>query len=203
MSQFTRIHVAAEILDALKRGDRAAAAHVYQALAEVVFSLALRLLSDRQLANEVMQDTFVDVIERAHGLKSNDAFVGWVRSIAVNHCLMRLRSPWRRRRSRWIEDESEDVGSATARLDGFGDLERALRRLPAAARFVVWMHDVEGYTHAEIARLTGKTESHSKSQLARAHARLLAWRTENDDGRNDARAPCGGVAGIADGGAAG
>jgi RNA polymerase sigma factor (sigma-70 family) len=203
MSQFTRIQFADEVLDALKRGDRAAAAHVYRALSDVVFTLALRVLSDRQLANEVTQDTFVDVIERAHGLKSNDAFVGWVRSIAVNHCLMRLRSPWRRRRLRWIDHESEDVGSGTARLDGFGDLERALKRLSDAARFVVWMHDVEGYTHAEIARLTGKTESHSKSQLARAHARLLAWQTENDDGRSDAGAPCGRAQGIADGGAAG
>ena len=203
MSQFTRIHIAAETLDALKRGDRDAAAHVYQALSAVVFTLALRLVADRHLANEIMQDTFVDVIERAHTLQANDAFVGWVRSIAINHALMRLRSPWRRRRLRWIDDDREDVGSATARLDGFGDLERALGRLPAAARFVVWMHDVEGYTHAEIARLTGKTESHSKSQLARAHARLLAWRTENDHGRSDARAPCSGVAGIADGGAAG
>jgi hypothetical protein len=46
---------------------------------------------------------------------------------------------------------------------------------------VVWMHDVEGYTHSEIARLTGRTESYSKSQLARGHARLLAWRTEKTD----------------------
>jgi RNA polymerase sigma factor (sigma-70 family) len=203
MSQFTRIHVAAETLDALRLGDRAAAACVYRALADVVFTLALRVMADRQLANEVLQDTFVDVIERAHTLKSNDAFVGWVRSIAVNHCLMRLRSPWCRRRLGFHADEAEDVGSAAERLEGLDDLERALRRLPAAARFVVWMHDVEGYTHAEIARLTGKSESHSKSQLARAHTRLLAWQTENEDGRSDTRAPCDGVAGIADSGAAG
>ena len=203
MSQFTRIHIAADVLDALKRSDRSAAAQVYRALGDVVFTLALRVLSDRHLASEVVQDTFVDVIERAHSVRSNDAFVGWVRSIAVNHCLMRLRSPWRRRRLGWNDDESEDVGSAAARLDGFGDLERALRQLSADTRFVVWMHDVEGYTHAEIARLTGKTESHSKSQLKRAHTRLLAWHKESDDGRSNAATSCDGAARIADGGAAG
>jgi len=52
------------------------------------------------------------------------------------------------------------------------DLERALERLSETSRAVVWLHDVEGYTHEEIAELMGKTVSFSKSQLARAHARL-------------------------------
>jgi RNA polymerase sigma-70 factor (ECF subfamily) len=52
------------------------------------------------------------------------------------------------------------------------DLERALARLPDTARLVVWLHDVEGYTHAEISELLGGTPSLSKSQLARAHQRL-------------------------------
>jgi len=203
MSAFERIHVAADVVAALGAGDRAAAGEVYRALSSVVYTLALRLLADRQLANEVTQDTFVEVIERANTVESPAAFVGWVRSIAVNRCLMKLRSPWHRRRLPWTDGDAHDHGATAARLDGFGDLERALRQLPSKTRFVVWMHDVEGYTHGEIALLTGKTESYSKSQLKRAHARLLAWHTENDDGRSNAAAPRDGVARIADGGAAG
>ena len=52
------------------------------------------------------------------------------------------------------------------------DLERALERLSETGRAVVWLHDVEGYTHEEIAEQVGKTVSFSKSQLARAHVRL-------------------------------
>ncbi|HEY3517224.1 MAG TPA: sigma factor-like helix-turn-helix DNA-binding protein, partial [Gammaproteobacteria bacterium] len=52
------------------------------------------------------------------------------------------------------------------------DLERALAMLSPLTRTVVWLHDVEGYTHAEIGRLMGRTTSFSKSQLARAHERL-------------------------------
>ena len=52
------------------------------------------------------------------------------------------------------------------------DLERALARLGDTARAVVWLHDVEGYTHAEIGALFDATPSFSKSQLARAHERL-------------------------------
>jgi RNA polymerase sigma-70 factor (ECF subfamily) len=52
------------------------------------------------------------------------------------------------------------------------DLELALSLLAPVARTVVWLHDVEGYTHREIGALMNKTPSFSKSQLARAHGRL-------------------------------
>ena len=52
------------------------------------------------------------------------------------------------------------------------DLDAALGDLPPVSRAVVWLHDVEGYTHKEIAGLMGKTESFSKSQLSRAYQRL-------------------------------
>lgn len=178
MSHFSSIVIEPDTIAALKRGDRNAAETVYRALADVVYTLAARILGDRQLAREVTQDTFVDVIERAATLERDEALVAWVRSIATNHCLMRLRSVWHRR---VVSDAATQMCDATTdaqRLDGLGDVERALARLSAESRFVVWMHDVEGYTHAEIARLTGRSESYSKSQLARAHARLLAWQTE-------------------------
>jgi hypothetical protein len=54
-------------------------------------------------------------------------------------------------------------------------LEQALGTLSEEARAVVWLHDVEGYTHKEIGELMGKTTSFSKSQLARAYERLLQW----------------------------
>ena len=55
------------------------------------------------------------------------------------------------------------------------DLEAAVTRLPETSRAVVWLHDVEGYTHEDIAELMGKSVSFSKSQLARAHLRLRGW----------------------------
>jgi DNA-directed RNA polymerase specialized sigma24 family protein len=55
------------------------------------------------------------------------------------------------------------------------DLEAALERLSTTSRAVVWLHDVEGYTHEEIAAMMQKTVSFSKSQLARAHSRLRRW----------------------------
>ncbi|MBW8056296.1 MAG: sigma-70 family RNA polymerase sigma factor [Nitrospira sp.] len=55
------------------------------------------------------------------------------------------------------------------------DLESVMQRLSDTSRAVVWLHDVEGYTHEDIAELMGKSVSFSKSQLSRAHARLRKW----------------------------
>ncbi|NJN51596.1 MAG: RNA polymerase sigma factor [Gammaproteobacteria bacterium] len=175
MAPFTRITVDTDIVDRLRRGDRAAAEAVYQLLAEPVQGLASRILKDRQLAAEVTQDTFVEVIEKAAHLEHPGALVGWVRTIAVNQCLARLRSPWYRRRD-WLAPADESLThSHTPRPDEARDVDQALATLSAQTRFVVWMHDVEGYTHKEIGEALGKTESFSKSRLARAHVHLLAW----------------------------
>ena len=84
----------------------------------------------------------------------------------------------RLRRNKYREtDELQDEFMGHRREDTAlrMDLEAALERLSETSRAVVWLHDVEGYTHDEIANLMGKTPSFSKSQLARAHQRLRRW----------------------------
>ena len=65
-----------------------------------------------------------------------------------------------------------------ATVERAADLERALDMLPPKARAVIWLHDVDGYTHKEIGRLFGRTASYSKSQLARGYQRLRDLRTD-------------------------
>lgn len=178
MSQFHRISIDVTLVRALVAGDPRAAHAVYLALSGVVRTLALRVLRDAGLADEVTQDTFIDVIEKAPGLVDETAFVAWVRRIAVNQCLARLRSPWYRRRDPERCAEATDPHTVNGRLDGLRDLERALAVLTPETRLVIWLHDVEGYTHAEIGDLMGRSASFSKSQLARGYARLLTWSEE-------------------------
>jgi RNA polymerase sigma-70 factor (ECF subfamily) len=84
----------------------------------------------------------------------------------------------RLRRNKYREtDELQDAVVPLRREDTAlrMDLEAALERLSSTSRAVVWLHDVEGYTHEEIAGMMEKTVSFSKSQLARAHTRLRRW----------------------------
>ncbi len=176
MAGFSPTSLSARTARGLRRGDPAAQAEAYRVLAPRVMGMAQRMLGDRGLAEEVVQDTFVSLIERAGSLRNAAAAVGWVRQTAVNHCLMRLRSPWQQRR---VGEERVDMDRADPNQDGpreenLRDLERALGRLGEETRMVLWLHDVEGYTHREIAEVFGKSESFSKSRLARGYQTLLS-----------------------------
>jgi RNA polymerase sigma-70 factor (ECF subfamily) len=91
---------------------------------------------------------------------------------------MFLRSAWTSRGQAladdWDDMTSDDsIGRGLSREpDAAMDLDAALASLPSVSRAVVWLHDVEGFTHKEIAELMGRTESFSKSQLSRAYQRL-------------------------------
>ncbi|MFI4921923.1 MAG: RNA polymerase sigma factor [Gammaproteobacteria bacterium] len=169
-----------QVLDRAREGDRVAQAELFAAYGRAVFGLARRMLGRADLAEDMLQDTFVEVLK---GLKDfrGEAPVGmWIRRIAVNKCLMQVRSHWHRYRSSL--DGVEEGTSAEEWLKARGsppetglDLERALDALPPEARVVVWLHDVEGYTHVEIAHLMQATPSFSKSQLARAYVRMRRW----------------------------
>ena len=77
----------------------------------------------------------------------------------------------------------------SGRPDEALDLDAALANLPSVSRAVVWLHDVEGFTHREIAELMGKTESFSKSQLSRAYQRLRPLlEVPGDDARGEGAA---------------
>ena len=183
MSAFNDTDITPEVLALARAGDEAALARLYVAFERPVCALARRLVSPPAAAQDIAQDVFVDVLTRLHQYEGRGSFAGWVRSITVSRCLMHLRSPWHKSR-RWLDRLLDESGAmleqmeqlpapSTDRSDQI-DLERALVRLGETARAVVWLHDVEGYTHGEIGALFGATSSFSKSQLARAHTRLRA-----------------------------
>lgn len=164
-------------------GDRAAQREVYERTAGPVFALVRRLVRGHAAAEDVFQDCMITLLDRVGDFRGEAPFGAWVRQVAVRHCLMHLRSPWQRaRRALRLEDfdapsatdggaVSGDVGHELP-LPELIDLERALALLPETARTVVWLHDVEGLRHDEIAALYRRSVSFSKSQLSRAHALL-------------------------------
>ncbi|HEX5340132.1 MAG TPA: RNA polymerase sigma factor, partial [Gammaproteobacteria bacterium] len=147
------------LLGRARQGEAAAQAELFRLFGRAVYTLARRLLVKPELAEDVLQDTFVEVLRNLSTFRGEAPFGMWLRRIAVNHCLMHLRSPWQRRRLELDDgDESGMLRSIDAGLDAL-DLERALEALPAEARAVVWLHDVEGYTHQEIGRMLNATTS--------------------------------------------
>jgi RNA polymerase sigma-70 factor (ECF subfamily) len=175
--------VDAALLAAAKSGDRRAHARLYELYATPAFTLARRMLGSKSLAEDVLQETFIEVIRGIHAYRGDAALGFWIKRIAINKCLAHFRSAWEARRSHADLDTEHLSAECLGRgLDDQVALERALDALSDVARAVVWLHDVEGYTHREIGRLMERTTSFSKSQLARAHERLRVLLQVDDQG---------------------
>ncbi len=176
MSRLADVQIPAALVAAARSGDESALEAVYEATAGPIYTLLRRLVRRPAIAEELLQETFVDVLEHIGAYEARCPLPAWIRAIAVNRALMYLRSPWHRSLE-WLD---QDPGGAdrlpaadretTTLLDT--GLERALMRLPAVTRAIVWLHDVEGFTHSDIGFAFGRSPSFSKSQLARAHRRL-------------------------------
>lgn len=168
------IEVPATLLAQARAGRQDAFEQIYRWFERPVFTLALRICGDREEASEVLQDTMLKVFGHIGEYRGGSPFWGWLRQIAVNEALMRLR------RNRKLEGEiamdedalPADHGPLPPAVADAAMLQRALAALPPATRTVLWLYHAEGYTHDEIAALTQRTASFSKSQLARGTRRL-------------------------------
>jgi RNA polymerase sigma-70 factor (ECF subfamily) len=178
MSKFADIDIDPGIVKRAARGEVRAHEIIYRAFASPVYSICLRFTKSPAHAEDLVQETFIEVMRSIGRFRGDAALGSWIRCIAVSKALMFLRSAWTRR-GQSLADDWHNVTEGSIASHGVSghpddamDLDAALASLPDVARAVVWLHDVEGFTHKEIAGLMGKTESFSKSQLSRAYLRL-------------------------------
>ena len=150
-------------------GDTAAFERVYTRHVARVHGLARRMAGP-EAADELTQDVFVRAWQKLGTFRGDATFATWLHRLAVNVIVERFRSLGTQR-DRFVGD-GDDVLQRMSSRPGTGDLrmdfEVALQRLPAAAREVFVLHDVEGYKHHEIGTLLGISPGTSKSQLHRA-----------------------------------
>jgi RNA polymerase sigma-70 factor (ECF subfamily) len=129
---------------------------------------------DPEEAAELTQIAFIRAWEKLPLFRFRSAFGSWLHRLAVNVVLAEWRRKGRiRQHVVSIEDRLLSEAAAPTRRSGIAiDLERAIAELPAGARTIFVLHDVEGYKHREVAQLTGLAVGTSKAQLHRAR-RLL------------------------------
>lgn len=149
-------------------GDTRAFERLYRTHVSRVLGLVRRMLGT-DYAHEVTQDVFVRAWEKIGTFRGEAQFGTWLHRVAVSVILHR-RNALRVERGR-IKDDEDALEAAPARpsmADLGMDFERAVEKLPAGARMVFVLHDVEGFKHEEIAELMGVTSGTTKAQLHRA-----------------------------------
>jgi RNA polymerase sigma-70 factor (ECF subfamily) len=150
------------------RGDASAFERLYRTHVTRIHNLTRRMLGSHD-ADEVTQDIFVRTWQKLGQFRGESAFSTWLHRLAVNVVIEKRRS-FAIHRERMSDDPAalDAVTVAPARADLTVDFEAAIQQLPAGAREIFVMHDVEGYKHREIAAMLEITSGTSKRQLHRA-----------------------------------
>ena len=162
-----------ELIARVRAGDALAERALYDAHVDRVFRLAYRLAGDDDLARDFTQETFIRAFERLDGFRGEAALSTWLYTIATTVTLNGLRKLKRRGREIDLDHAAEVAGGARrAEPDLKSRLYAAIDALSEKYRTVFVMHDVEGYTHEEIATALNVEVGTSKAQLSRARAKL-------------------------------
>ncbi len=155
-------------------GDVDAFEQVYRAHASAIHALCRRMCGEDAEAKELVQDVFVRAWERLRSFREQSSLGTWLHRLAVNVVLEKWRSAKRESLRMIDEPDGVELNAFTAPpdLDTAMDVADATAKLPAGARIVFVLHDIEGYSHDEIAIMTGIAAGTSRAQLFRARRAL-------------------------------
>jgi RNA polymerase sigma-70 factor (ECF subfamily) len=153
-------------------GDARAFERLYRTHVARIHSLVRRMVGGEADADELTQDVFIRAWQRLATFRGDAAFGTWLHRLAVNLVINQQRSAARNHK-RFADGDQVELAAAPQRTPDVAiDLEDALALLPAGARQVFVLHDVEGFRHGEIAGMLGVTSGTTKAQLHRARMLL-------------------------------
>jgi len=161
-----------ELIQRAQNGEPRAIRELYRLYSPRVYAVVKRLAGDDALAEDWAQEAWVRVFRALGTFRGEARFATWLHRIAVNSALHGRR--WRDRRTRHEAPLEDTVPTRVTSEDVLlrMKLERAMKNLPERMRQVLVLHDIEGFTHEEIAEFLGVTAGTSKSQLFKARARM-------------------------------
>lgn len=143
--------------------------------------VALRILGNREDAEEAVQDAFLRAFRALASYEARERFAAWLTRILVNQCRTVL-ARTERREAVFIELDARDAERFTdvedGQAGGWPDLESALARLPIEQREAIVLRYADDLTYEEMARITGAGESALKMRVQRAFSRLRTLLTE-------------------------
>ena len=167
------------LIEAFQTGDEFAFVALYNRYKDAVYAFCVKMLLNRELAQDVMQDTFLRVYENRERLMKTDSFKAWLFTIARNQCLNQLR------RNNWQIPLDPEMALPPhiqgAKHTPVQDLEKSekiqlvnryLQELKADYREVIILREYQNMSYEEIAAVTRSTLSAVKSRLFKARKKL-------------------------------
>ena len=162
----------------VRTGDESAFRALYRNHAAVLYRVAFRMVSDADRAADIVQDTWIRAMQSLPAFRWQSSLATWLVGITINRAREEIRRIGNVQSMTNTALPSEDLPDPPARSSDPAqrlDLQRAIAQLPGGYREIFLLHDVEGFTHEEIAQALEIEPATSRSQLTRARASLRAW----------------------------
>lgn len=153
---------------------------------DLVFTLALRMVKDREEAEEVSQDTFIKVYKKLNKFKGESKFSTWIYKVTYNTCLDRIKTYKRKYNTVEINEyTAHQVKTSTTAYDTLVEQEQAeqlrncINLLPSEDSFLLSLFYFEEQSLEEIAKVIGITANNVKVKLYRSRKKLANILKEN------------------------
>ena len=176
-----------EIIELSKIGNQKAQYQLYSLYSKAMFNICLRMLNNREEAEDLLQDSFCDAFMKLGSFRYDSSFGAWLKRIVINKCI------------NWIQKKKiklifpDEMEEPVTKIEPEVDYEeisldvmrihRAIGQLPDGYRVIFSLYALEGYDHSEISEITGISESTSKSQYLRAKERIKEILKSNGNGK--------------------
>lgn len=171
-----RSEIHKEIIELSKDGNSRAQYRLYQLYAKAMFNVCMRMMHNREEAEDLLQDSFTDAFMKLGSFRYESSFGSWLKRIVINHCLNRIGKREIALSFPGEVPESDDgAGNGTDDEEisySVGRIYGALEELPEGYRVIFSLYALEGYDHREISEILDISESTSKSQYSRARQKI-------------------------------
>ena len=172
------IYIHAPIIEDCRRGDSKAQFRLYNLYSKAMYNLACRILNNREDAEDILQETFIECFRNLSTFRFESTFGAWLKKILVNKCINHLKKKkidltlYETLPDKAYEEENETIYSTQKIFKG-------IEMLADGYRVILTLYLLEGYDHSEISQILGISESTSKSQYSRAKEKLRTLLLKN------------------------
>jgi len=152
----------------IKIKDKEAFRCVYEKYSPKIYGLALRMTGNTHLAEDLTQEIFLRIWNKIHLFNGKSSFSTWSTRLALNVILSHMRKKKGKNEIDITALTEFAVAEAVYDRESVLDLETAIAKLPAKTKLILILHDMQGYKHSEIGKMTKISEGTSKALLHRA-----------------------------------
>ena len=165
------VRINAPLIEDCRKGNGKSQSKLYHQYSRAMYNLAYRILNNREDAEDVLQETFVDCFRNIDSFRFESTFGAWLKKILINKCINHIKKKkidltLCENMPLDVAEEEEDTVYDTGRIF------KGIEMLPDGYRIILTLYLLEGYDHTEISQILGITESTSKSQYSRAKEKL-------------------------------